>query len=286
MLRSNLFTYAVPADRRTLALILGLVAFSLIVGVNSRLADAARNGLGQLPTEIWLLEASSHLVIVALAGVIPLFLDQVPQGIAQRRLFILSLAGFVGFSLLHVSVTYSIRELLFPVLLGRNYELRILDTRVWVYELPKDALTFALILAAFIFSRMLAGRSVDSASEPPKPAASKVILRSGSSVKVVPAMDIIHARSAGNYVEVFTSTRAILARMTMVELERTLAQANAHVRVHRSCLVHLDHIAAVTPAGEGNVLITLSDGTVVPGSRKYRRNLAVFEQAGSTPQLP
>src|SRR3990167_2324980 len=134
MLRSNLFTYAVPADRRTLALILGLVAFSLIVGVNSRLADAARNGLGQLPTEIWLLEASSHLVILALAGVIPLFLDQVPQGIAQRRLFILSLAGFVGFSLLHVSVTYSIRELLFPVLLGRNYELRILDTRVWVYE--------------------------------------------------------------------------------------------------------------------------------------------------------
>jgi hypothetical protein len=276
MTRSNWLNYGLPIDRRTLALISGLVAFSLIVGTNSRLVDAARNGLRQLPTEIWLLEASSHLVILALAAVFPLFLDRVPERVDRKRIGMLSLAGFAGFSILHVTLTYSLRDLLFPAFVGRSYELHLLDPRVWFYELPKDALTFALVLAAFIFSRVLSKRSRESNEDFPK-STTKVILRSGSSVRLVPALDIIHARAAGNYVEVFTSNRSILARMTMLELERTLARANTHVRVHRSYLVHLDHIIAVSPNGEGNVVITLSDGTVVPGSRRYRSNLSVLE---------
>ena len=101
-------------------------------------------------------------------------------------------------------------------------------------------------------------------------------LKSGGSTYVVNAADIISAKAAENYVEIQTLAKNYLVRMTLAELERLLAEASRrHVRVHRSYIVSLTHVTSVEPTGEGDVLITLADGAVVPGSRRFIDRLAI-----------
>ena len=45
------------------------------------------------------------------------------------------------------------------------------------------------------------------------------------------------------------------------------------VRTHRSFLVNRAAITETVPTGEGDVRILLSDGSEVPGSRRYREGL-------------
>lgn len=260
------------SDQRVMSVAALVILGSLCVVSLSRLADAARIGIFQPPAEVWLLETSSHLVILALAAFFPMFLSRVPETARPWRLAAFAVAGALGFACLHIAATYMLRELLFPLAAGRPYELSLQDPGVWLYEVPKDALTYATLLIAFAAGRHLSAPKPETAG--PK---TRIPLRCGGSVRMVYAADVIHARSAGNYVEVFTAGQTILARMTLSELEKTLTGAGSdHARIHRTCLVHLGHISAVTPTGEGDVSITLDTGAVVPGSRRYRDRLGAL----------
>ncbi|MBU3920462.1 LytTR family DNA-binding domain-containing protein [Hyphomonas sp.] len=272
MLRPAIFRDRSSTDRWVLLAVAVMVTISLMVAVFSRLGDAARNQIYQPALEIWLLELSSHLTILALAALFPAVLSRLPTTPGPARSLAFAALGFTAFAGLHISLTYLVREILFPPLFGRPYELNLADPGVWLYELPKDLLAYLVILVIFLAGTLIA--------RPPPPAPEtkarrpRIALRSGSTVRLVAATDIVHARSAGNYVEVFAPSQAILARMTLRDLERQLAEAGSdHVRVHRTCLVHLGHVTAVTPTGEGDVEVTLDTGVVVPGSRRYRDNL-------------
>jgi DNA-binding LytR/AlgR family response regulator len=62
--------------------------------------------------------------------------------------------------------------------------------------------------------------------------------------------------------------------MTLRRLEGLLlAAGDRHMRVHRSYVVNVGEVREVTPSGEGDLRLTLSDGTVAPGSRRYRERL-------------
>jgi DNA-binding LytR/AlgR family response regulator len=75
-------------------------------------------------------------------------------------------------------------------------------------------------------------------------------------------------------VEVKANGETHLARATLGAIENQLADAGASaVRVHRSWVVNADHIKKIDPTGEGDVRIEMNDGTVAPGSRRYRDRL-------------
>lgn len=78
----------------------------------------------------------------------------------------------------------------------------------------------------------------------------------------------------GDYVEVGTAAKTHLVRMTLAQLEASLAAAGApHIRVHRSYIVNPDEVREIAPTGEGGVVIALNSGAEIPGSRRYRENV-------------
>lgn len=63
-----------------------------------------------------------------------------------------------------------------------------------------------------------------------------------------------------------------LAGIRMHELERRLPSP-PFIRVHRSHIVNLDHMARVEPATEGRLSVIMRDGTTVPVSRDRAKSL-------------
>lgn len=94
---------------------------------------------------------------------------------------------------------------------------------------------------------------------------------SGGRIYLINADDVRLAKAAANYVEIDTSRKTLLVRMTLRELERLLAVAGEHhIRIHRSYLVHKADIAELIPNGDGSASILLSDGQTVQVSRSYK----------------
>jgi DNA-binding LytR/AlgR family response regulator len=94
----------------------------------------------------------------------------------------------------------------------------------------------------------------------------------GAAVFLAPG-DISHVEAAGNYVEFHTSGRTHLVRGTLASWEARLI-ARGFIRVHRSRLVNRTKIASLKPTPSGDMEITLSNGQMVLGSRRYRAVLA------------
>ncbi len=264
------------ADRRMLALIAALTMVSLVVTALTRQTEAMHRGSGETPVEIWLLEASSHIVIVALACLGPLLINRVGFSWTHpARAAPVLLAGWLAFTFMHVGAMHLIRALLFPLLLRQPYVWRALEGPTLAYEGLKDLFVFLLLVIAFLLGRSIAAAQLEqrqrvSAAQSEQ----KILLRSGASSYVAPARDIVWARAAGNYAEVHMANRTVFARVTFAGLEQMLAAAGGrHVRIHRSHIVNLDHVVAVEPTGEGDVRVRLSTGEELPGSRRYRANL-------------
>jgi len=75
-------------------------------------------------------------------------------------------------------------------------------------------------------------------------------------------------------VELNAGAETHLARTTLSAIEDQLTGAGVRaVRVHRSWVINAGQIGKIEPTGEGDVKIELKDGTVVPGSRRYRDRL-------------
>ncbi len=103
-------------------------------------------------------------------------------------------------------------------------------------------LMFALVVA-LAMQNQLESRAVDEVASREH----RLMLKSGGRTILLNAGDVIHAKAAGNYVEVSTAGKTHLVRMTLTELERLLEETGgSHVRVHRSHIVNLDHAMVIT----------------------------------------
>lgn len=271
------------ADRRAVLLIAAMLLASCVVNGTTRQAEALRARSPVTWQEIWLLEATSHLAILLLLPLLPRILDRFPiPTAAWGRTVPGQLAGLLAFSGLHVAAMFVLRRTLFETLVGFPYPLNLFAPAAFLYELRKDSLTYAMLLVAFVLMRSIGGRRAQAAALQDARRDHKLTLRSGGSAFVVTAAEVLWARAAANYVEVVTAGRTYLARMTLGQLEALLIAAGGrHLRVHRSHLVNLDALREVHPTGEGDVRLLLSDGTLVPGSRRYRQRLLLaLEGAG------
>lgn len=93
-------------------------------------------------------------------------------------------------------------------------------------------------------------------------------VRSRSRIHFVRTRDIERIQAAANYVEVHVGGKVDMIRQTMKSLEQRL-DPERFVRVHRSVIVNLDHVASLEACGRGEYTLTMHDGSCVNTGRSY-----------------
>ncbi len=96
----------------------------------------------------------------------------------------------------------------------------------------------------------------------------QLTVRSVGKVEWVRLKDVLWIGAANNYVELHTGSRCILHRQTLQQLEGGLDPA-LFLRVHRSTIVRIDQIAALTVTGDGSYRLALRCGADVDVSERH-----------------
>lgn len=253
--------------------LLGPWALVALVGVavatinaSSDMIEMERAGLDRAWWEPIVWEGTSAAIIVALAPLIGWAVRRWPPSLDSLLRFGLThLALTIPFALIHIAVIFVTREAIYWAL-GQRYG--FFDDGVaitMVYEWRKDVLTYAAIASVYWLYDFARARQTPA----PQPNADRIEVRDGSSTIYLAPADVLTVEAAGNYVEFRTAARAHLVRGTLASWEVQLT-ARGFVRVHRSRLVNRARISAIKPTASGDVEITLDDGRVVAGSRRYR----------------
>ena len=94
----------------------------------------------------------------------------------------------------------------------------------------------------------------------------RVVVKTGSKIKIIPAQDIYFLEAADDYVKVHTHEGSFLKNKTMNHFERTL-DPQQFVRSHRSYIVNVQQITRIDPYEKDNHIAILKSGGRVPVSR-------------------
>lgn len=107
----------------------------------------------------------------------------------------------------------------------------------------------------------------------------RLAVKSGGRVYFLKVADLDWIEAAGNYVTLHVGSESHLLRETMNGMESQLDDRK-FIRIHRSTLVNIDRIKALTPLFHGDYVVTLHNGTRLTLSRSCRERLAkVFNGA-------
>jgi two-component system, LytTR family, response regulator len=128
-------------------------------------------------------------------------------------------------------------------------------------------------------SLIACGRHSGGAPQPPRPLLSdgrtRLLLSERGKVVVLAMRDIEFVQAAAKYVKIYAAGRCYCFRQSLGEIESRL-DPGCFVRVHRSALVNVEHIAEMHPMFHGDYELILRRGTRLPLSRRYRDRLAPF----------
>lgn len=250
---------------------LGLVPLMLgsnLVNILSAWED--RNWPVWLPV---LTEFSSALSLLCLCWLPALALSRAPFGRPWGRVALVHSLTAVIFSLLHTLGMALLRNTT-AALLDLDYRFTPTPS-VLIYEGRKDLMTYLVICGVFLLfghGRPAAAGTASTEQAPPLPAPGMPALfdiRDGARLWRVPVAEIMAARSAGNYVEfLLADGKRPLMRSTLTQVTGELS-AHGLLRTHRSWLVNRTHVRAMAPEGSGDYALTLTDGTLVPLSRRF-----------------
>jgi two-component system LytT family response regulator len=103
----------------------------------------------------------------------------------------------------------------------------------------------------------------------------RLLLSERGKVVVLAMRDIEFVQAAAKYVKIYAAGRCYSFRQSLGQLENRLDPAS-FVRVHRSTLVNVEHIAEMHPLFHGDYELILRRGTRLTLSRRYRDRLAPF----------
>lgn len=264
------------SDRRTFLWVTAFFIAFLTVDILSKATEYARNSSGHPPAQTAIYEITSVAVILALFPFLRRIASRAAPGRDDWRfVFAVHAAASLAFCIIHVTAMVMLRKIIFLVWFQNPYIFTDNLLRDFTYEYRKDVLTYILIVFFITFGRLLdqQRRELKAAREDAK-SSQRLTLKCGGRSIWVDASAVLWVKSASNYVEVSANGKTHLARATLTAIEEQLAEAGASpVRAHRSYVVNTDQIIAIQPTGEGDVRIEMSDGSVVPGSRRYRDRL-------------
>jgi two-component system, LytTR family, response regulator len=107
---------------------------------------------------------------------------------------------------------------------------------------------------------------VTKAARPDHRHASRILVRDGSRVHVLPVPKIAYVQAQDDYAAFFCDGKEYLKEQTLTEVESSLDPAK-FVRIHRSYLLNLDWLARVELDERENRIAILTDGRRLPVSR-------------------
>lgn len=246
---------------------LGIAGSVTVVNVLSRIDEIARFGAPAAPAWqplVW--ELSSVSLIAALVPAVMWLTRRFPPRRPPPWRWIgFHVAALLAFSAIHVVGMGALRALAYRTVGDRYDALAPLGN--WPYELRKDALIYFILMASYAVWRML------RAPAQPAPADDLALeVRDGARRFFVPVDELLWVEAAGNYVELHRPAGALLHRAPLQEIEHRLAP-RGFVRIHRSRLVRRSAISAIETNPSGDFAVTLQDGRVLTGSRRYRQAL-------------
>jgi two-component system, LytTR family, response regulator len=115
--------------------------------------------------------------------------------------------------------------------------------------------------------------AVSKAARPLNTRASRVLVRDGSRVHVLPVAKISYVQAQDDYAAFFCDGKEYLKEQTLTDVESSLDPAK-FVRIHRSYLLNLDWLARVELDERENRIAVLTDGKRLPVSRAGYTRLA------------
>ncbi len=179
----------------------------------------------------------------------------------------------VIFSVLHVVGMVMIRKVLYS-LQESTYEFGHWSTEM-LYEYRKDILTYFFILTAIYVYHMLIRQLQGDASlveENPQSSgksSNKVLVKKKGKEFIIDLNQVSRIESGGNYVYIHSNQQVYPMRSTMNKMIEKLNN-DVFVRVHRSYIVNTDHIKEIVATTPQEYQIMMTDGVMVPLSRKNR----------------
>jgi DNA-binding LytR/AlgR family response regulator len=262
-----------------------IVATACLVNAFSVGYDLARLGRPHRFWEPFIWEASSAAVIGALLA-LPRQAAKLAGGFSSHPVISgISIVGLaLAFSATHICGMVLLRDLAYAVT-GATYRFNWSVGEV-IYELRKDLFSFSIIgvifwLAERAFARSDAiaptparGEEASAGDRSTEPA--RIWLRDGRTSILVDAGDVVCITSAGNYVEYVMGTGERHLIRTTLQAEAMRLSRFGMARVHRTRLVNVKRIVAVTWRPSGDFELRLDNGETIAGSRRYKPAVAGF----------
>jgi len=249
-----------------------------VLNATSGIMEAQTGGAPIDPRAAWLYETSSVLMVVLLSPGIGWAVWKVPPPEemtlpAWLRFAGLHLVAACAFSFLHIAGMVAIRTVGYEVA-GSVYHFDYQGDLLlpFVYEWRKDVLTYASNAVCYwAWGVWLAQQAALALLAAPRSTAAepRIEIRDGARVTLLDPAQISWIAAAGNYVEIHIGSATHLARGTLAAFAEKLA-ARDFVRVHRSRIINRSRIRGFKPTPSGDLEITLDDGSVIGGSRRFR----------------
>lgn len=254
-----------PRRLRIAWLIAGALLFTAVqsvANVESTIEDMAALGRAETRAHVWTWQLSSAAVWFALLPVLWWLVAQIrPPRFSWPVTLLLHAAATIPVSLVHVVAMVAVRKLVYA-LGGESYDFGNWGVEL-LYEYRKDVPTYLIGAAYVAFAQWQLG-PIPTAPDAP----GVLLITDGSVTYRVPMAEIDWAGAAGNYVEIAWGQRILLHRSTLAALEDALG--GDFVRIHRGRLVRRATIRQVETDRSGDFTVTLSGGTQLRGSRRYR----------------
>lgn len=254
----------------TAATLIGFGFVQMIVNATSLIDERQALGRPVAAWQPWVWEATSLAAWLVLLPVILWVTERIGHRVAALAGRVaLHLIATLTMSLAHSAIMWGLRFLSYQPL-GAQYRVPGPLGEVLLYEYRKDAITYAMIVLAYLlFKRLVAAPEAPPAVEAKDV---RIEVRDGSRAFWLSAVEIEWVAAAGNYVELHGAFGTHLARRTLAKMVAELGE-HGFVQVHRSRLVQRTMVAKTETRQSGDFDITLRSGTVVGGSRRYRSNL-------------
>jgi two-component system LytT family response regulator len=100
----------------------------------------------------------------------------------------------------------------------------------------------------------------------------RILIRDGTRILPMSAGEIERIQADGDYAAVHARGRRFLVNLPLADFEERL-DPQRFIRVHRSHLVNLDHVAALEPADNAQLRVRMKDGEEILASRSASKRL-------------
>ncbi|SFC70904.1 two-component system, LytT family, response regulator [Parapedobacter composti] len=94
----------------------------------------------------------------------------------------------------------------------------------------------------------------------------RIVVKTGTKIKIIPVTSVIYIEADDDYVKIHTDEGTFLKNKTMASFEQLLDPRH-FVRIHRSFIVKLDHIARLEPHEKDSYTAVLSNGQTASVSK-------------------